>query len=68
LKFVLDFSPASVFLLLPDGSSEESFASVAGCGSVVFASGTVAANGTDDDGAIVPDQRLTVEHITENLK
>ncbi len=59
--------PASIFLLLSDGSSEESFTSVAGCGSVVFPGGAVAADGADDDGAVVPDQLLTVEHITERL-
>ena len=32
----------------------------------MFAGGAVAADGADDDGAVVSDQRLTVEYITES--
>ena len=60
--------PASIFLLLSDGSSEESFASVARSGSVVFAGGAVAADGAGDDQPVVADQLLTVEQVAEMKK
>lgn len=38
--------PARVHMILPNGSSEEPFAAVAGCGAVVLSRGAVAAYGT----------------------
>jgi hypothetical protein len=58
-------TPASIFLLLPDGSPEESFASVAGSRSVVFSGGAIAANGAADHEPVVANQRLAVEQVTE---
>ena len=56
--------PASILLLLPDRSSEESFASITGSSSIMFASCPVTTNGTTDDHAIVAYQLLAVEQVS----
>ena len=50
LRFKL---PASVDVVLAHGTAEEAFASVAGSGTVVFARGSVTADGTEDDDGVV---------------
>ena len=61
-------SPTSVLLLLSDGSSEESFAAVTGCGPVVLARGPVAADRAADHHPVAADQRGSAVHHVAGIE